>query len=378
MKILYVLTGLGMGGAEAITVEVANKMFLRGHQVAILYLVGDNLQKHRLDQRIPVWGLNMCKSPLSLLVAVYRARKLVINFSPDIVHGQMVHANLFCRFLRLFCTIPHLICTEHNKNIEGRIRMWFYRFTDKLSDLNTNVSKEATSYFISQKAFSPYKSMTLYNGVDLSKFSKDVSLRTFIRKKYNILDSEFFYLNVGRLTKAKDHKTLIEAFSILVLKGLPVKLVIVGDGDERENLYQLIKDKSLTDVCLLAGIHKDVCQFYSAADCFVLSSLWEGFPMVLIEAMSMELPIVATECGREAINDESYIVPSQNASLLANKMLDIYNLSHEERINLGRVNRLKALKFDIDAICNQWEELYRSLLSNKSLADFVTHSESLT
>ena len=119
MKILYVLTGLGMGGAEAITVEVANKMFLRGHQVAILYLVGDNLQKHRLDQRIPVWGLNMCKSPLSLLVAVYRARKLVINFSPDIVHGQMVHANLFCRFLRLFCTIPHLICTEHNKNIEG-------------------------------------------------------------------------------------------------------------------------------------------------------------------------------------------------------------------------------------------------------------------
>ena len=373
MKILYVITGLGIGGAEAITVEIANKMFLRGHHVAIMYLVGDNLQKHRLNQRIPVWGLNMSKSPLSLLKSVYCAHKLVLGFSPDVVHGQMVHANLFCRCLRLFCKIPHLICTEHNKNIEGKVRMWFYRFTDNLSDLNTNVSKEATSYFISKKAFSPYKSMALYNGVDLSKFSKDANQRAFIRKQYDVSNSEFLFLNVGRLTKAKNHKTLIEAFSKLVLKGLPVKLVIVGDGNEKKNLHQLIEDKSLSGKCLLAGVHNNISQFYSAADCFVLSSLWEGFPMVLIEAMSMELPIIATECGREAIDDDNYIVPSQNVSLLANKMLEIYNLSQEERINIGKENRLKALKFDIDVICNQWEKIYRNLLANKSLAEFVTH-----
>lgn len=361
MKILYVITGLGVGGAEAITIDIANVMIARGHQVVIMFLTGENQQKHRLNSNLKVIGLDMQKTPIGMLFALHNALKWVKKFSPDVVHGQMVHANLFCRILRLFCKIPYLICTEHNKNIEGKIRMWLYRLTDRLSDLNTNVSEEATFYFISQKAFSPSKTITMYNGVNLSKYTKDASQRNKVRGKYHISSNEFLFLNVGRLTKAKDQETLINAFAILCKKGLLSRLIIVGKGCDENSLRQLISDLALSDKCILAGAHNDVCQFYNAADCFVLSSLWEGFPMVLIEAMSMELPVVTTECGREAIGDEKYICPSHDAKSLAEKMIYIYNLSVEDRMKIGKGNRTKALKYDLNNVCDQWEKLYSRL-----------------
>lgn len=173
MKILYVITGLGMGGAETITIDVAQKMLERGHEVAVLYLTGDNLQQHRIKLQMEIIGLHMKKSPIGFLRALKQARIYVNMFSPNVVHAQMFHANLFCRILRLFTRMPFLICTEHNRNIEGAIRMKLYRLTDCLSDMNTNVSEEATNYFISKKSFNKEKSKTIYNGVDLSKFIKD-------------------------------------------------------------------------------------------------------------------------------------------------------------------------------------------------------------
>lgn len=161
MKILYVITGLGMGGAEAITIDVAQKMLERGHEVAVLYLTGDNLQQHRIKLQMEIIGLHMKKSPIGFLRALKQARIYVNMFSPNVVHAQMFHANLFCRILRLFTRMPFLICTEHNRNIEGAIRMKLYRLTDCLSDMNTNVSEEATNYFI-DKNHSIRKSLRLY------------------------------------------------------------------------------------------------------------------------------------------------------------------------------------------------------------------------
>ena len=103
--------------------------------------------------------------------------------------------------------------------------MKLYRLTDCLSDMNTNVSEEATNYFISKKSFNKEKSKTIYNGVDLSKFIKDDNVRKAIRKEYGILEEDFLFINVGRLTKAKNQETLVKAFFQLKNKGLHVKLL---------------------------------------------------------------------------------------------------------------------------------------------------------
>lgn len=363
MNILYVITGLGLGGAEVITVNIANELAARGNKIAIMYLTGDNCHEERIDKRIVVCGLNMRKNIYSFFKTQRKAKYFINYFHPDIVHAQMVHANVFIRLLRLSCKIPSLICTEHSKDIEGRFRMLLYRLTDRLSNLNTNVSQEATAYFIAQKAFSPFKSLTVYNGVDLSQFCTNRNARISVRTEYKIEDN-FLFLNVGRLTEAKDQETLIRAFALLAEQNFPVKLMILGEGKERKKLESLIGTLSLEKEVILAGTHENVVDYYNAADCFVMSSIWEGFPMVLIEAMSVELPIITTEPGREAVEDVDYIVPIRDVQLLSDKMAYIYSMNTQERNELGLQNRLKVQKFDLNIICNQWVEIYSKTLNN--------------
>lgn len=362
MKILYCITGLGIGGAEAVTIAIVNRMVIRGHQVALMYLTGENKQDGRIDRKVQVIGLRMTKTLVGLLKAQRKTRQFIQEWCPDVVHGQMVHANLFCRMLRLHCKIPLLICTEHSNNIEGRLRMWMYRLTDFLSDVNTNVSEEATRFFIQQKAFSVSKSRTVYNGIDLRKFVVCSEKREIIRRQHGIEKGDFLFLNVGRLTPAKDQRTLISAFQGVVMKYPTVKLLIVGEGELREELEQQISHLNLEQQVILAGNQQHVEVYYNAADCFVLSSAWEGFPMVLLEAMSCGLPVVTTNLGGciEAVNYIEYMVKPRDTEALFLKMRQVYEMTKAERETLGRKNREKVLRFDIEQICQQWLDIYEN------------------
>ena len=120
MNILYIITGLGIGGAEKVTVDLANLMQDKGNNVAILYLYGDNQYTSLIYKSIFVKGLSMSKTPKSFYLSLIKAREILKKFRPDVVHAQMFHANIFARFLRFFYKIPLLICTEHSKNIVSK------------------------------------------------------------------------------------------------------------------------------------------------------------------------------------------------------------------------------------------------------------------
>lgn len=358
MKIAYYITGLGLGGAEVSTINLANKMAERGHQVMMIYLTGDNEHDQTIFNDIQVVGLQMPKNPLGLLRALWKARKIMKAFRPDVVHGQMIHANLFIRLLRCVVRLPRVISSEHSIDIQGKGRMWAYRLTDWLSDMNTNVSREATNRFIEQKAFSSHKSRPMYNGIDTARYQTDSEARNIIRQKYHIIPDEFVFLSAGRLTPAKDHRNLLQAFSQL---GVHAKLIVLGKGELQQEIEQTIKEFHLNTCVLMVGAHPNVNDYYSAADCLVISSAWEGMPMVVIEAMANGLPIVSTHVGGtdETIQDPRWIVPAHNASALAACMRQMFELSRDERKAIGAHNRQTAQRFDINYICDEWELCYR-------------------
>lgn len=360
MKILYIITGLSIGGAETITVNLANEFVKKGNEVAILYLYGSNCYSTKIESSIWVEGLNMKKNLFSFLKVLFKALKFVNHFHPDVVHAQMFHANIFARILRLFSKIPLLICTEHSNNINGKYRMRLYRITDCLSDINTNVSRKATSCFIAQKAFSSHKSLTIYNGVHLEDFKKNSFIRKNIREQYKIAADEFLFLNVGRLTEAKNQDNLITAFSLFCVTNETAKLMIVGDGPLKKRLIDKVHQLKLEDKIIFTGVQTNISDFCNAADCFVLSSTWEGFGIVLVEAMGCELPVITTNAGgcAEVIDNYEYVVPVRQPQLLASKMEQICSMSLTHRLQLGIENRLKAHKFDIHRICVQWIKLY--------------------
>lgn len=357
MKIVYCITGLGLGGAEVSTINLANKMAERGNQVMILYLAGEN-EHTTIRNDIQVIGLHMSKTPQGFFNALWRARKIMQQFRPDVVHGQMIHANLFVRLLRCVIRLPRVICSEHSIDIRGKGRMWTYRITDRLSDMNTNVSREATNRFIEQKAFSKRKSRPMYNGIDTGQYQASLTARNAIRQQYHISRDEFVFLSAGRLTPAKDHKNLLHAFSQL---GEHTKLLILGKGELQQEIEQTIKELHLSRRVLLVGAHPNVNDYYSAADCLVISSAWEGMPMVVIEAMSNGLPIVSTHVGGtdETIRDPRWIVPTHNATALAASMQHMLELPANERSAIGEQNRCTAQRFDINHICDEWESAYR-------------------
>lgn len=368
MNILYIITGLGIGGAEKVTVDLANLMQEKGNNVAILYLYGDNQYTSLICKSIFVKGLSMSKTPKSLYLSLVKARDILKKFQPDVVHAQMFHANIFARFLRFFYKIPFLICTEHSKNIESKFRMRLYQITDFLSDVNTNVSKEATEYFISHHAFSHLKSFPMYNGIYLENFEKSNESRLVLRKKNGLESDEFVFLNVGRLVQAKDQASLLLAFSdFLKTYKLNAKLVIVGDGPLRDSLCNYINDLDLLDNVILAGFHSNVSDYYKASDCFVLSSLWEGFGIVLAEAMSCGLPVITTDAGgcREVVVDSRFVIPLRNPKGMTLKMKEIFDMSLEDRNMLGNVNSIRAKKFDINIIGEKWIQIYSLFSSNK-------------
>ncbi|WP_312077259.1 glycosyltransferase [Leclercia sp.] len=362
MKILFVITGLGLGGAEKQVCLLADKLTSYHHQVKIISLTSaaSNIVLPS-NKSIEVISIDMKKNPLGFIKGVLNIRKIIKNFSPDIVHGHMFHANIISRLATLWKQKKVVvISTAHNKNEGGSLRMLAYRLTDWLCDKCTNVSKEALDEFIRVKAFRSEKSITMYNGIDVDKFRFNVSSRNIIRSELNINDDEVLLLAVGRLTEAKDYPNLLDALCLLPSH---FKLAILGDGHLHASISALIKNLNLQTRVSLLGVRDDVSPYYSACDIFVLASRWEGFGLVVAEAMSCERLVVGTDSGgvREVIGDDNFLVPISDSVQLAEKIKCLILNNEDNKKIIATRNRQYILNnFSIESVITQWQDIYQS------------------
>ena len=355
MKILYVITSLGLGGAERVVVDLTDQMNAFGHTVKIAYLKGEVLVRPVSDD-IEIIALNL-NSKNDLLSASKKYRKLLKQFRPDIVHAHMVHANIFARINRVGAHIPKLICTAHNSNEGGKARMLAYRLTNRLSDINTNVSQEATDSLIRKGAFRKSNVMTVHNGIDLSKFEKVSSRQALDQNVINLI-------SVGRFNDQKDYPNLINAFAILKSRNNSnIKLTIVGDGELRPQIESLIKELNLDKDITLLGRRSDISELLSAADIFLLASKFEGYGLVVAEAMACECYVVATDSGgvAEVMGDTGKLVPTQDSKALAGAIdqtiiLDKRDILQNNKKARARVEQL----FSLESSVQKWLSLYEA------------------
>src|SRR5690348_803409 len=137
MRILLVITDLGVGGAERLVTGLADRFASSGHEVVLAYFYGEPVLKPA-DPRVQLVNLRMVRRPLSVIRSLWRLRRLLREFRPTIVNTHLVHANILVRLLRLVTPMPLLVSSAHNTNEGGRLRMIAYRFTDRLADFSTN------------------------------------------------------------------------------------------------------------------------------------------------------------------------------------------------------------------------------------------------
>lgn len=361
MKIFLVITSLGVGGAERLLTSLADRYVAMGHEVMLVRFFGDAELKP-CDERVILRNLHMRRGPLSVIIALWQYRKIVRSFRPDVVNSHLVHPNILTRLLRLVTPMPRLVSSAHNTNEGSHGRMLAYRLTDRLADISTNVSDEAVKAFEQQRALRPGRMRVIYNGIDTQSFTFDESARHIVRRELGIDASTPLLSAVGRLSEQKDYPNLLRAFAGLEGGPVPPRLAIVGDGPLRVELVGMAESLGVADRVHFLGVRHDVLDLLSACDLYVMSSAWEGLPMVILEAMACQCFVVATDCGgiRSVLGETGIVVPPQDSEALAAALERSLQLPADERENLGRAARQRVVEhFSLEATAERYLAVYR-------------------
>lgn len=361
MRIALVVTGLGMGGAEKQVVDLADEYSRLGHDVLLISLVDEVMLKPvRPEVLLHVAGMRA--SPFSFISTYLKMRRLLAAFRPDVVHSHMVHANIFMRLIRLGLAFPRLISSAHNTNEGGAFRMLAYRLTDSLADLVTNVSEDAVAAFEQKKAVPAGRMRVFNNGINPDIYRFDPAERHQARAELGIPTGACVLLAIGRLTDAKDYPNLLQAVGKVVHSNPDLVVLVAGQGELHDALQQQSAALGLAERVTFLGVRRDIPRLLAAADIYVLSSAWEGMPLVILEAMASERVVVATDCGgvAEALGGTGLVVRPKDAAALASALRVALDMSEAERIRMGQLARQRVLQnYSLSAIAHKWLQLYQ-------------------
>jgi glycosyltransferase involved in cell wall biosynthesis len=366
MRIAYMLTSLGMGGAERVALALACRMAQRGHKVALVVL--RPCVAEQWPTETPVAYLEVRKSPVAILAGMARGRRFLREFRPDLVHSHSFHANIAARLLSGLDP-SQVISTVHNVYEGGWGRMLAYRLTDGLAQRTVFVSQAAAERFARLKAVPQAKCVVLTNGIDTAEFSLDAERRSRLRAEMGAA-AEFVWLTAGRIVPAKDYPNLLRAFARVRAARSDARLWIAGEGAKRDRakVCSLTAELGLADAVRWLGLRRDLPALLDAADGFVLASAWEGMPVALGEAMAMEKPVVATDVGgvHELVGETGALVSAKDPVALASAMLELMRTPPKDRRALGQAARARIEStFSMDSKAGEWEALYRSILEDK-------------
>jgi glycosyltransferase involved in cell wall biosynthesis len=189
------------------------------------------------------------------------------------------------------------------------------------------------------------------------------------------LIDEFLWLAAGRLEPVKDYPTLLRAFAAIQK---PARLLIAGTGALEASLHQLVSELEIEERVHLIGFSGDVRRWMQAADGFVLSSLWEGLPMSLLEAAACALPAVATDVAgtREIVvqDQTGFLAAPGDVEGLAGAMARLMEMPNQVRDAMGNYARKMAIeRYSLDRVLDRWEALYGELLRERHAVTLARH-----
>ncbi len=363
MRVLLVITGLTMGGAEKIVAGLADALAARGCEVVLAYLKGPvQVRPARAEVRLVCLGMD---SPIGVLRGWFAFRRLLRAFRPDIVHGHMFHAVVLARLAKIAAPRFRLVSTMHTAYDGGRMRALAFRATDRFSDLTTNVSRDAVEAFVAGGAVPRGRMVTVYNGIPVERFRPSPDARAAVRERFSVEDDCRLFLAAGRLNWSKDYPNMFAALARLPA-ALRYRLLIAGDGELRPQLEAQVRELALADKVRFIGIRDDMPELMAAADVFVLSSVGEAFGLVVAEAMACGCVVVATDASgvREVVGECGFVVPVRDPAALANALVAASSLSAERRAELGSAARRRVVELYSSArAMEEWHALYGRLIA---------------
>lgn len=362
MKIVQLVYHLGFGGSEKFVVNLSNQLAEMGHEVTLVQLRNDTdtfdiyFNKQFLSDKVEYMNLGLSKGFTAKKAIT--VKKALRKLKPDIVHS---HLNIlpYYYILTLLPGKPKFIHTIHNvaeKETENKwqqkLNRWFYKF-NLITPIT--ISEECKVSYINLYHLPTPKCID--NGTPEIKPSiKIKEARNEIKSKLHSPDAKIF-LHVARFNESKNQKLLIKSFNQITADGINADLFIIG-GSLDSPIGQALQSQASDRVHFL-GTKKNVGDYMLNADYFIMSSLWEGLPISLIEAMSVGLLPISTPAG--GISD--VIKDGYNGFLSSDftqeAFIDTIKRALSTRIEKDNIYNTYKKSFSMESCAKAYEEVYR-------------------
>jgi len=369
-RIIFFGSQITTGGAQRVRLDQASWFHAKGWRVLVIFYYDKDGKRSEWQAQYPfpievlstyTRGGGAFKNLSGLLPGLLRLDKLIREFKPQAVECFTHDANLIGIPIAWLCGVPIRVGTHHGQ---------FVNFSKLRARLHTAIiNASMTTHFVCvssrarkqalQEGIRDEKIRIIFNGV--RPVVKDISIRVETRANLGLQAEDKMVINVGRLVPEKAQRLLIDAAVIVRKHRSDVRFFIAGEGPLRDSLNRQIRGQGLEDAFCLLGNREDIAALLNAADLFVLYSETEGMPVSLMEAMSVGLPVIASELEgvAEIVNRPNVgtLIPFGDSSLLANQIIERLAQTQQSE-KQGRNGQKRILEdFSLDRSCTQYQEM---------------------
>jgi glycosyltransferase involved in cell wall biosynthesis len=373
VRILHV-TATTTGGIGLLLLSLAKHLDKKKFDVTVAFGPGYMLDEEFFKEGISVYTISTSRKidPFSIVKGFFQIYRLIKEKRFDIVHSHTSVGGLIGRIAGKLAGVSVVIWSIHgfaSHEGQNRFKKYFFLLIEKLLDKFTDhyvaVSEALKKEGIQNRILTSNKITVIHNGIELRNFNKNFNV---IQKKKE-LGIEMSRTIIGTVTRFEPQKAIHDFLVAVsyVKKTYPdIKVVIAGDGPLRREIEKLINDLKLNDNITLLGWRNDVPEILAVLDIFCQSSLWEGCPMVLLEAMAVGKPIIATNVGgvKEIVEDDNtgILVPPADPKAMGDAIVKLMN-NKEKTMKMGMNGRRRAESFfNVDLMLIKYERLYQELL----------------
>ena len=348
-RIAFFLPTLHGGGAEKVVLNLLKGMTSKNLAIDLILASAEGPYLNQIPESINVVNLAVGR----VIKAIFPLAQYLKQYQPHVLISHMSHANIMAILARkLINQKIRLILVQHNTLSAAKSSLFRAKLVPPLmrllypqADIIVGVSQNVSQDLAAQLNLNPQKVQTIYNPVvDEELFTK---ANAGVEHPWFTSDKIPIFLAVGRLTKQKDFSTLIKAFA-LVKEQVAARLMILGEGECRQELEVTISNLHLQEDVALPGFVDNPYAYMKQAKALVLSSRWEGLGNVLIEALACGCPVIATDCPsgpKEILESGKYgdLVAVGDYQSLSQKMLKVINTAIDQDLLVER-----AKYFSID------------------------------
>lgn len=360
--IFHLITGLDVGGAEKMLLKILPLLQNNFNNHVICIKGYGEIGRELQEKGIKVHYLNL--KNIFDLGLIIKFQSLIKKYQPDLLVTYLIHADLFGRIFGKLFGIKKIICSVRVKPL-NEIKYFPLFILDGLTSFLVNhyhFNSQTVANFYKKYFFLSSKKITVIpNGLELDKYDIKIDINKK-KKELGLPINKKIVGCVAKLRKQKGHKYLLKAFQQVQKELKDVILVLVGNGEEIDNLKKLAKDLEIDKNTYFLGDRNDIPEILKTFDVFVLPTLAEGMSNAIMEAMASEVPVITTDIkeNQELIKDnESGIVISlKNSKNLHEKILQILKDNNKRHSITYKAKQFIKNNFDIKTNILNWNKLF--------------------